>query len=74
MEFRIGTREILKDIESGKVEKVVIASNAPEKIKASIRNAADKNKVSVETDGDELHLATSVGKPFPVASVAYYKN
>ena len=74
MDFKIGTREILKDIASGKVEKVVLASNAPEKIKSLIRDSAEKNSVVIEINGDELHLATSIGKPFPVASVAYYKK
>jgi ribosomal protein L7Ae-like RNA K-turn-binding protein len=74
MEIRIGTREILKDMEKGIVEKVVLASNAPEKVKSVIRAAAEKHKISVEINGDELHLATSVGKPFPVASVAYHKK
>lgn len=74
MEFRIGTREILKDIEKGIVEKVILASNAPEQIRQAVNSAAEKKKVPVESNGDEVQLATSIGKPFPVASVAYYKK
>lgn len=74
MDFRIGTREIIKDMEKGVVERVVLASNAPEKIRSAIRSAAEKHKVPVEINGNELQLATSVGKPFPVASVAYYRK
>ena len=74
MDFRIGTREILKDIEKGVVERVVIAANAPDSLKASIRAAAEKKNVPVEINGNELQLATSIGKPFPVASVAYHRK
>lgn len=74
MEFRIGSREIIKDIEKGLVERVVIASNAPEKIKSMIQETAQKKKIKVEINGDETQLATSIGKPFPVASVAYLKK
>lgn len=74
MNFIIGEREILKEIEKGNVEKIVLAINAPEKIKQKIIESAKKKSIGVEVNGDEIQLATSIGKPFPVSSVAYCKK
>ncbi|MEM7826719.1 MAG: ribosomal L7Ae/L30e/S12e/Gadd45 family protein [Candidatus Aenigmatarchaeota archaeon] len=74
MNFKIGTREIIKEMEKGLINKVVIASNAPENIKEKINEVANKNNVIIEIDGDERQLALKVGKPFPVACVGYYKS
>ncbi|MCD6092809.1 MAG: ribosomal L7Ae/L30e/S12e/Gadd45 family protein [Candidatus Aenigmarchaeota archaeon] len=74
MNFIIGTREIVKKIEKGLIEKVVIAENIPEKLKEKIETAAKKYNVKIETDGNERQLGTKIGKSFPVASVGYYKK
>lgn len=74
MNFKIGEKEILKAIESGSAEKVVIAKNAPERIMKKLSEAAKKKNIEVEINGDETQLATSLGKPFPVSSVAYCRN
>lgn len=73
MKFKIGTREIIKEIESGKIKRVVLASNSPEFIKNKINEIAKKYEIKIEFDGDEKQLGISVGKPFPVACVGYYE-
>lgn len=73
-DFIIGTREIMKAMEKGEIEKVIVASNAPEEIKQKLFDVAQKKNVTVEEDGDEIKLATKVGKPFPIAAVGYLKG
>ena len=64
----IGTREIIKNINSGAVSRVLVASNCPENIIKKFSG------VPVEKfNGDQRQLGTSVGKPFPVAAVGYGK-
>jgi ribosomal protein L30E len=71
-EVIIGTREIIRGIEQGKVKKVLIASNAPSEIKEKLNKLSEEKGVKIELfDGDELKLATKHGKPFPVACVGY---
>ena len=61
----IGVREIVKDINSGKIKRVIVAKNCPEFLK-------DKIKVKIEIfDGDQQQLGTKLGKPFPVAMIGY---
>ncbi|MBI3190218.1 ribosomal L7Ae/L30e/S12e/Gadd45 family protein [archaeon] len=67
-EFTIGTREIIKDIETGKVKKVVVASNCPDFLLAKI---SGKNIVIERFEEDEKQLGTRLGKPFPIAMVGY---
>jgi len=57
MNFIIGTREIVKKIEKGLIEKVVIAENIPEKLKEKIETAAKKYNVKIETDGNERQVS-----------------
>ena len=57
-----------------KIEKVILANNAPENVVVNITESAKKNGVIIETAGNEIQLATSIGKPFPIASVGYYKK
>ncbi|MCD6381982.1 MAG: ribosomal L7Ae/L30e/S12e/Gadd45 family protein [Candidatus Aenigmarchaeota archaeon] len=73
-EFIIGTREVMKAIKDDKIERVVLASNAPESIKDMVKKIAEEKGIIVEEDGDELKLATKVGKPFPIATVGYLKG
>lgn len=63
--FVIGTREIIKNINNGKVKKVIVARNYPESL-------IKKINADVEIfDGDQKELGTKLGKPFPVAMVGY---
>ncbi|MFH0832393.1 MAG: ribosomal L7Ae/L30e/S12e/Gadd45 family protein [Candidatus Aenigmatarchaeota archaeon] len=63
--FVIGTREIIKNINSGKVTKVIVAKNCPEFL-------IKKISVGVEIfDGDQKDMGTKLGKPFPVAMIGY---
>lgn len=62
----IGTREIVKSINSGKVKSVIIASNCPERLIAKLAVVDVKR-----FDGDEKQLGIKLGKPFPVAMVGY---
>ncbi len=74
MNFKIGEKEILKEIEKDNVEKIVLARNAPVEIKNRITEAAGKKSIELEVNGDEIQLAMSIGKPFPVSSVAYCRK
>ncbi|MBI2579704.1 MAG: ribosomal L7Ae/L30e/S12e/Gadd45 family protein [Candidatus Aenigmarchaeota archaeon] len=72
----IGTREIVKGINSGKIRKVVFASNCPDFLQKSVRDATKFNEGSVEIfgfSGDQAELGTKTGRPFPVAMVGYTK-
>ena len=62
----IGTREIVKNINSGKIKKVIVAKNCPDFLKEQIK------KATIEIfDGDQQQLGTKLGKPFPVAMIGY---
>jgi len=68
----IGTREVIRGIEQGRVKRVLIASNAPSEIREKLRKLCEEKKIAMELfDGDELKLATKHGKPFPIACVGY---
>lgn len=70
----IGTREVVKAINSGKVRRVVLASNCPEFLEKRVIDATKFNEGSVEImkfTGDQSNLGTKIGKPFPVALVGY---
>ena len=65
----IGANEIVKSIKSGKMKKVVIASNCPDFLIDKLKQSGN---VSIEKfTGDESQLGTKLGKPFPVAMVGY---
>jgi len=75
MEVVVGTREVLKSISQGKVEKVFLASNAPSKIRERVTQAAKAAQVEIVAfEGSELELGTKFGKPFPVACAAILKS
>ncbi len=63
----IGTREIVKSINSGKVKSVIIASNCPESLIAKLPKNTDVKRF----EGDEHQLGIKLGKPFSVAMVGY---
>ena len=63
----IGSREIIKAINNGKVRHVIAASNCPSFIMEKIPKA-----VKFEVfEGDQKQLGTKLGKPFTVAIVGY---
>jgi len=73
--FLIGTKEIIKKMEKGLIERVVIANNIPQQLREKINVTAKEKDVKVEEfNGNVAQLGTKVGKPFPVASVGYYKK
>ncbi|MCX6815652.1 MAG: hypothetical protein NT120_02280 [Candidatus Aenigmarchaeota archaeon] len=62
----LGTRQIVKGINEGKIKRVIAANNCPASLLAKIKD------VKVDRfDGDESQLATKLGKPFPIAMVGY---
>lgn len=63
----IGTREIVKSINTGKVKRVIAAKNCPEFLTQKIPESV----VLQIFDGDERELGIKIGKPFPVAMVGY---
>jgi len=70
----IGARSVIKAMERGEVERVLIASNAPDWIKEKVIESAKKAKVKVEIfKGNELRLGIKVGRPFPIACVGFRK-
>lgn len=64
-----GYRECLKYLKLHKPKIVVIAENAPEKIKKDIFFALDdKNKLRI-FKGSSIELGTLCGKPFPITTL-----
>ena len=52
-------------MKGGKVKKVVIAKNCPDFLVKKLKNLGS---VEIENfDGDQIQLATKLGKPFPIA-------
>ncbi len=65
----IGTREIVKAAKSGKVKRIIIASNCPDFL---INKISGLGNIAVEKFAeDESQLGTKLGKPFPIAMVGY---
>lgn len=63
----IGIKEIVKDIKAGQIKKVIVAKNCPDFLIERIQKAG---KVEIEKyEGDQIQLATKLGKPFPIAVV-----
>lgn len=63
----IGTREIVKNINAGRIKVVVTAKNCPDEL---LKRIPDKAKIKM-FDGDEKQLGTKLGKPFAVAMAGY---
>lgn len=63
----IGIREIVKSINSGKVKRIIIASNCPGQIAKKIPGSVEVKVFA----GNQKELGTKLGKPFPVSAVGY---
>ncbi len=63
----IGTKEVVKAINTGKVKHVVVASNCPDFL---VKKIPEGTKVE-KFEGDQKFLGTKLGYPFPVAMVGY---
>jgi len=62
-----GYREVIKFIRNNKVEIVILANNAPEKVKKMILNS----NVPVEIfNGGSKEIGTICGKPYPISVIA----
>ena len=70
-EFVIGTREIIKNIKSGKVKSVIAASNCPDFIKEKVKKAGMQVQ---EFKGNQIQLGTKLGKPFPIAVAGLFEE
>jgi len=62
-----GYREVLKFIRNNNVELVILANNAPEKIKKTILNS--NIKVEIFEEGSKK-MGTICGKPYPISVIA----
>ena len=68
----IGSRSVARGMKSGKVARVVVASNCPESCRKGI--ITPKSKVEVlELKGDSVRLGETCGKPFTVLMVGIKK-
>lgn len=66
----IGYKESIKFIKLSTPKLIVIAKNAPEKIKSDIEYSAKISKAKVENfDGTSKQLGVICGKPFPVTTL-----
>ena len=66
----IGYRESIKFIKMNSPKMIVLARNAPKKIKEEIAHNAELSKVKVEIfEGSSVELGTICGKPFPVMTL-----
>ncbi|MGC8993393.1 MAG: ribosomal L7Ae/L30e/S12e/Gadd45 family protein [Candidatus Aenigmatarchaeota archaeon] len=63
----LGYRESLKYIRNNKVEEVILANNAPERIKKIILNSNVKVEIF---DKGSKELGTICGKPYPITTIA----
>jgi len=64
-EYVIGIKDIIKNVKAGKIKKVLVAKNCPTFLLEKLKSAGS---VEIETfDGDQVQLATKLGKPFPIA-------
>ena len=64
----IGFKEIVNNIKSGKIKKVILANNCPDNLIKEI----EKLKVNIlKFEGDQQQLGTKLGRPFPVTMVGY---
>jgi ribosomal protein L30E len=68
----IGSRSVMKGLKSGKVEKVIFASNCPESFRKSAVSPKSKAEVH-EFGADSVRLGETCGKPFTVLVVGIKK-
>jgi large subunit ribosomal protein L30e len=67
----IGSKRTIKNLKLGKVKKVIIANNCPEKIRKDIEYYAKLSGIEVkEFDGTAKQLGITCGKPFSIAALA----
>jgi len=66
----IGADRTIKNLEKGKVKKVFIAKNCPNKIKDEIMKHKDKIEV-VELDINNEELNVVLKKPFNISVLSY---
>jgi len=62
-----GYREVLKYIRNNEVELVVLADNAPKKVKDIILNSNVKVEIF---EGGSKEIGTICGKPYPISVLA----
>lgn len=71
----IGAERVLKGLRSGTLQKIFIASNCPEKVKADIRHYAELNAVLVtELKHNNEELGILCKKNFMVAVLGLIKE
>ncbi len=71
-DYIIGIKSILKKSKEGKIVRIVVASNCPQELLDKVLKV---KKVEIENfDGDQRKLGTSIGKPFPIAMIGYFKK
>jgi ribosomal protein L30E len=64
----VGTRQIVKAAQSGKIKHIIVAANCPAALLAKLDGLSAKVE---RFEGDESTLATKLGKSFPVAMVGF---
>ncbi|MCW1311209.1 MAG: ribosomal L7Ae/L30e/S12e/Gadd45 family protein [Candidatus Rehaiarchaeum fermentans] len=68
----IGYRSTLKAVRKNLVKRVVIAKNAPDRIRKEISSIKDIELINVEEDSEML--AIMCGKPFTVSMVGFLEK
>ena len=67
----IGTRVVTKALKAGNVERVILASNAPENVRKDLEHYCKLAGKTVESfNGTGKQLGVFLGKPFSVAALA----
>jgi large subunit ribosomal protein L30e len=70
----IGSRSVIKNLKTGKVIRIVCASNCPENYIKSIDMHSKSGKTEVlKFQGDSVRLGETCGKPFTVLMVGIKK-
>ena len=73
--FVIGTEKAIKNLRTGKVQKVLVSSNCPAKVEKNIINYAGMSGAEVsklEYPNDELGVICK--KPFSISVLAFLKG
>ena len=70
-----GTEEVMKNLKTGKLEKVFLSANCPDSVKKDINYYADLSGVKVvELDMPNDELGVLCKKPFSVSVLGLFKE
>lgn len=70
----IGTRQVLKEVRTGKVGTIILASNCPKNLRADMTHYSGISGISINDFGlDSLRMGEFCGKPFNILMIGIKK-